>query len=437
MAGMWLILVTHEFHADAGRDRAEDYAGSADAGDHYSTDKLRAGSGYDPDTLEPWRDAHWGWAELRDAVRARAGLGGVDRAALDSPMPLVGLICPRPVAGNAAATPVSRAAYDAVVAGARRGSGRSAALRHVLREVPQADLGAALAGAAAGLGEAGYGIVSARVSESRRRWRDLWLTSSTAAAAALVLRACRISDTDAARLRVSDVAVDGSSVATRRRSVPVPAGAMPFLRAQRLVAGPDARQFLLNVGQPVGSTGVDRLVREGLAALGLEAPSGPRAPDPAPSAAWLLDRGIALRGDGLRPPPSDRETVSPRRCRHSLPDWIEVGGVHVSHSQRLCRTFDIDELAPAGSEYAVIERRVENGVAVYIVDSSWGRATYWQVPTPLGPAWLQSRAACVPVAAAVADGVAFAQRCDTLRVNRVLDPSTQLQTTRNPHRRQA
>jgi hypothetical protein len=89
------------------------------------------------------------------------------------------------------------------------------------------------------------------------------------------------------------VADDGTSITTRRRTVFVPAGAVPFLRAQRLVAGPDDRAFLLEGGQPVGASTVDRLVREGLVALGLEAPSGARILDPAPSAAWLLERGIA------------------------------------------------------------------------------------------------------------------------------------------------
>ena len=299
IAGVWLILVTHEFHSGRDDDPAAADADPAGAGDHYATDRLNAGPGYAADALDPWRDAQLGWAELRSVMRARATLGGVDRAALDAPMPMVGLAGPRPVAGNAAASPVATATYDAVMVRARRGSGATATLRSVLRDVSETELDDALAGAAAGLGESGYGIVRARVAESSRRWRDLWRISSTSAAAALVLRSCRISDTDAARLRVADVAEAGDLVVTRRRSTPIPAGAMPFLRAQRLVAGPSDRPFLLDAGQPVGPIRVDRLVREGLAALGLEPPSGDRGSDPAPSAAWLLERGIAIRGAGF------------------------------------------------------------------------------------------------------------------------------------------
>jgi hypothetical protein len=407
LAGIWLLLVTHEFHTDREGDYVVIDADPAGVGDYYATDDLAGGPGYESDALDPWRDAHWGWAELRDAVRARARLGGVDRAALDAPMPVVGLAGARPVAGNAA-SPLAAAAYDAVVAGTRQGSDAAAILRHVLKDVPQAGFEDALAGTSAGLGEAGYGIVRARVAESSRRWRDLWRTASTSAAAALVLRAYRISDRDAARLRVSDVAEDGDLVGTRRRPIPIAEGAMPFLRAQRLVAGPPDRSFLLDAGQPVGPAGVDRLVREGLAALGLEPPSGDRASDPAPSATWLLERGIAIRGADLRPDRSDERTGGPRRCRHALTGWVEVGALQVSHSQRLCRMVEAEELTPVGSRSAVTEQRDEDGIAIFVIESPWGRAIYWRVPTPLGPAWLQSRGGVVPLASAIGEGVALA-----------------------------
>ena len=410
IAGVWLILVTHEFNSGRDDDPAAADADPAGTGDYYATDSLNAGPGYAADALAPWRDAKLGWAELRNVIRARAMLGGVDRAALDAPMPMVGLAGARPVAGNAAASPVATATYDAVMVRSRRGSGATTTLRSVLRDVPETELDAALAGAAAGLGESGYGIVRARVAESGRQWRDLWRISSTSAAAALVLRACRISDVDAARLTVADVADGGGLVVTRRRSMPIPAGAMPFLRAQRLVAGPSDRPFLLDAGRPVGPIRVDRLVREGLAAIGLKAPSGERTAGPAPSAAWLLERGIAIRGAGLRPDRSDERTGGPRRCRHALPGWVAVGAVQVSHSQRLCRMVDVEELTPVGSESVVVEQRDEDGIAIFVTDSQWGRSNYWRVPTPLGPAWLQSRGGVVPLASAIGEGVALEHR---------------------------
>jgi hypothetical protein len=431
MAGIWLVLVNHEFHPARRRDSLVSGAGVAGHDDHFESAELLSGPGYEPDALDPWRDAQWGWVQLREVVRARAKLGGVDADALDAAIPLVGLAGPRPVRGNAAASAHAAAAYDDVVARCRHGEHAASALRHVLRDLPKTQLEAALVGAAAGLGEAGYAILRAGVEESIRRWRDLWRIPDPAAAAALVLRACRISDADGARLRVADIAEDGTLIATRRGTTSVPAGAAPFLRAQRLLAGPDGRAFLLEAGQAVGSNTVDRLVREGLLALGLEAPGDGHRPVSVPSAAWLLDRGIVIRRDRLRPSLSDRDAISPRRCRHALPDWIEVAGVPVSHSQRLCRTRDMEELAPAGSPYSLMDRRFENGVAICLVDSPSGPTTYWQIPTPLGPAWLQSRAAVLPVASAVADGVAIVQRRDTQGVNRAVDPSTRWRTTRS------
>lgn len=415
LAGLWLFLVTHEFHADDDLQPGEIASSANDATDHYATHSLTAGPGYRREALKPWRDAHWGWAELRDSVSLRSQLGGVDGSALDAPQPIVGLRRPCRVAGRAAASPTSEAAYQAVVTGIRLGSRATTIVRHVLGADAPGDPEPALLGAAAALGEAGYAIVRADPDESRRSWRDLWRIPSTAAAAVLVLRACRLPDLETARLRVADVAPDGDVVRTRRRSISIPAGGAPFLRAQRLVAGDPDRPFLLGGGRRVGPTGIDRLVREGLAAIGLEPVSGDGASDPTPSATWLLERGIAIRGTGVPSPRLVPVVGGERRCRHSLPGWVDVGHAQISHSQRLCRVRDVTELTPPGSGSAIAQERIEDGMAVLVVDSPLGRATYWRVPTPLGMAWLQSRAPVVPQASAIGEGVALAQQRPTRR----------------------
>jgi hypothetical protein len=368
--------------------------------------------------VRDWRAVRWGWADLRAHVHARqAAHDWTELPAVHQrvPLPALGLRGPSDIPAAPPTTRAARVAFTAVrrqVGTAPSPGGMASAVRHALLACSPETRTAALDGAAAAAADSGYVLLSdAATSEAELPvWRDLRTIPETGVAAALTLLALGLGTVATARLDVADVSADGAHVRVGQHVLGVPPEARPYVMAQRLVRAGMRGRYLQRAAEPLTPSGVRRLMIAGAQALGLEL--DPRDVDDGltPSQRWLYARHLAVRRtlDADEPRQSrDEEAVASRRCRHGLTPLIEIGGVTLSHSGRLCASHHPEDVRPTSRGYAVALADELGPVARYAVARAGSPAgSLWRVRGRRGDVWLQSMAADPPSLAAIGAVVA-------------------------------
>lgn len=298
------------------------------------------------DPFLPWATTDQAWFEFVARETEAAGSRAA-RAAdpVSHQLDLVGRLG-RP-AGRALVAPAedpvgpALAAYVALV-GRIRLNGRTDAvvansLRLVLRAFPSAELPDAARGAAAALAQAGWCLRYDPVPSSATagpRWADLRTSVHPYQGAAVGLVAARLWLTDLVSILVSDVSEDGATVRHGEVEFQVPAGARPYVVAQRRLAADEAAAFLTHRGRPLKPKDAEQAVVGILAEAGLHIDAALLYAPRTRGLRWLSNRGLTLAraavvGEPLR---------MARRCRHGLAGEFEVDGVLIGHSQSLCHT---------------------------------------------------------------------------------------------------
>jgi hypothetical protein len=373
------------------------------------------------DAFGPWSGEEIGWVEF--VGRVVASQPGRDRRAADPARHQLDPV--GPVGRPGADSPVAPAripegcALEAYLdlSGRLRRDGRTekAVARATvlcLRRFAAGELPEAAPGAAAALRQAGWAL-AAHASlppgggPAGPAWGSLRTAVHPHGAAAAGLLAAGLWAREAAAVLAPGAAPDGSCVEIAGRRVEVPAGARPFVAAQRALAAGPGEPLLSRRGRAMRAREVVLAATEALARAGVRVDGRALVEPGTASARWLAARGLALVPAAVSGRPITKAAV----CGHGLPREVLVGGAVLSHSNTLCR-----DRGPAdGLPHRV--RRAANGFAVAEVERSpLGRRVavtrnggeageLVALEAPLGLLWLQVGVGRAPSLAAIADAV--------------------------------
>jgi hypothetical protein len=364
-----------------------------------------------------WHSEVWSWESFRDWVKARTDDAAVGRLAAEGAISLGAVGLARPTRTLTATTPqddrVRSAFYNTrpSVRSVKSPWAMARTVRKVLSSLDPALTPDTLSGLAASLSERGYELTttssvmsSPQSDRPRLRWSDLRSFIDPRAAIVIAFFSLGLGAKDCARLSIGDVAEDASSVATRRNHIEIPPQARPALRAQRLLrtwaGGGLLDPFLAEHGRGLTPHQIKDLLDKSLRTLGFDLDIRSFDDRLWPSQRWLLGHGLAVHrtrdADAIERADALYGRSPERLCRHGLPNWVEVNGNSLSHSQHLCRSQE-----PA-------EVRSHPGYSLHAVETSvdvqrWAVTRYgepagqlWSVASPYGLVWLQSMEPILP-----------------------------------------
>lgn len=302
-----------------------------------------------------WATRRCGWLDLvteeTRAEPARERIAARPDHRQSSPIPLFGIGgSSRAVSPKLREGPALLARLQMEGAIQRRGTTSDSVARELVRVLhgfqheSDADIREAAAGAAGPLLAAGWQLRSligwARAEDSSSHgseWFRLRESIPTAGPAAIALRASGLAHEDTSALPCDGVAPDGSEVRVAGQRFVVEESGRVYVRAhavvRRLEDASGASPFIAHRGKPFSRAGLGTLVNAHLRTAGIVASRTEITGTLSTSRRWLRDRGLILvRAE----PPAGEDLRKQRRCRHGLPHIIEVDGVGLSHSQRLC-----------------------------------------------------------------------------------------------------
>lgn len=372
------------------------------------------------DPFLPWATAEQAWFEFvaheTESAGARA-MRATDPAAHQ--LDLVGRLG-RP-AGRARVPAAEDAAGSALaayvgLAGRIRLNGRTDAavansLRLVLRTFPSAELPDAASGAAAALAQAGWCLrydPTPSKEAAGPTWADLRTSIHPHQAAAAALVAAGLWVTDLALIRVGDVSEDGTRIQFGGTEFRVPAGAVLYVVAQRLLAADEADAYFTHRGYPLNAKAIERAVAGTLAEAGRPIDGRLLYPPRTRGLRWLAARGLTLdrmvpMGEPIRMAP---------RCRHGIAAEFEVDGVLLSHSKRLCHGGGAAdrhpwEVRPASAGFALEEtERTAVGIRIAVMRHGDAAGELVGLNMDDGPVWLQVGVGSAPGLRRIAEAVA-------------------------------